>query len=475
MSLEDLEQRTLRSLEWDRLKRFLAAEATSDCGRESCLALMPQDDLPLINQWLDESAEAVSLIEANSHITLCALPDLRETLNRLEVGASLTSEELLDIRLTLETSKKVKGTLSLLPADAFPRLLAYLSRLKPADPVLQSINAALDDRGNVRDEASQELMRLRREVRSIDSSIKKELLKIVHSPTLSKALQEPIYTQREGRYVLPVNAGQRSAIHGIVHDSSASGLTIYVEPVAVIELSNQMRIKQSEVEHEITRIINAISSLASHYIEPIASSFSTLVALDVISARARLSVKYDGTRPDLTDDQSFCFREARHPLLVLQNHKGAIVANDIALDGPSGGNRTLVITGPNTGGKTVLLKTIGILSLMIKAGLLLPVKNGSKAFVFSRICADIGDEQSLEQSLSTFSSHMTNVVDIVNAAKPGILVLLDEAGAGTDPKEGAALARAVLEFLNNSGASQGCSFLGIRAGASFIKKNENAG
>jgi DNA mismatch repair protein MutS2 len=448
--IHDIQYRTLRALEWERLKSFVAAEASSQGGKEQCHSLPLVSAQSEIEQLLDETKEAVYLFEARSGISATGLPDLRDTLERLEVGAALSGDELLAIRSTLTVGKKFRASLSLLAVESFPRLTAYVSGLPQAEKLVQEIETAIDDGGNVRDEASSLLRSLRRDVQKIDATIKETLLRIIHSSTQSKALTEPLYTHRNGRYVLPVNSSMRSVINGIVHDSSASGLTVYVEPIAVLELSNKLRLKETEIEREIARILDELSRSASSHFSEVDNNYSTSVQLDTIMARARVALKYKGQRPELSKNESFNLLGARHPLLVLQDSTKSVVPNDIRLGGNDG--NTLVITGPNTGGKTVLLKTLGIFSLMLRAGLLLPVSAGSTAAIFTNVCADIGDEQSLEQSLSTFSSHMKNIVEIVDQCGPGWLILLDEVGAGTDPREGAALARAVLEYLNNSGA-----------------------
>ena len=428
----------------------MANEADSASAKELCLNIDLAVQRSKIEQLLDETREAVALLEGRSGLSASGLTDLREILNRLAIAAALSGQELRAVRTTLVIARQLRTGLSLLPPESFPRLVAYLSALPAVEKLIQEIDLAIDDGGNVKDEASTMLRSLRREVQRIDASIKETLNKIIHSSAQSKALTEPLYTQRGGRYVLPVNASMRSAVNGIVHDSSASGLTVYIEPMAVLELSNKLRIKETEIEREVSRILEQLSRQAAEQCEPIERSYTTVVQLDAVMARGRLSLKYQGHRPDLSTDTSFAFIQARHPLLVLQDSTKSVVPNDINLGGRDG--NTLIITGPNTGGKTVLLKTVGIFALMIRAGLLLPVSVGSTATIFTNVCADIGDEQSLEQSLSTFSSHMTNIVEIVGQCADGWLILLDEVGAGTDPREGAALARAVLEYLNESGA-----------------------
>ncbi len=448
----DILARTWRALEWERLKEHLAAEAETAWGRELCLSLQPHRESRLIELLLDETSEGASLLEGRSPLPLEAVPDLREVDQRLRASADLAPAELLDVKTVLLTARHTRGSLKLLESTTFPRLASYIDGLHSLEPLVEAIDQAIDDHAQVKDTASENLAQLRREVKAIDSRIRDVLGKLIHSPALGKALQEPLYTQRNGRYVLPIHAGMTNALQGIVHDSSASGLTVYVEPMPVVELSNKMRLKEGAVDQEIARILGALSRSASTQIEKIESSFRTLVELDFIIARSRLALKYGGTRPEIAGDGRMRLRAARHPLLVLKKDLGrapVVVPNDITLNQ---NQRTIVVTGPNTGGKTVLLKTAGLLSLMVRAGLLIPVASGSSAVIFSEIFADIGDEQSIEQSLSTFSSHMTNIVQVTNRADRGSLVLLDEIGAGTDPREGAALARAVLEHLNSSGA-----------------------
>jgi len=313
------------------------------------------------------------------------------------------------------------------------------------------IDHVFDEGGNIRDDASPLLSKLRRDVHRLNNQSRDELAKIINSSTLAKALQEPIYTQRNGRYVLPVQVTSRHSIQGIVHDSSASGLTVYIEPMVVVELTNTIRMKEADIEREIDRLLSALTLKAYAYAQDMERTNAALVEVDFIAARARLARKYSGIKPTLSQDGSLSLRAARHPLLVLKNLQSGdqVVANDIVLGGDV---RTLVITGPNTGGKTIFLKTAGLLSLMVRGGLLLPCEQGSTAVIFHQVFADVGDEQSIEQSLSTFSSHMTNIIEVINRSDDKTLALLDEVGAGTDPREGAILARVVLEQLNAVGA-----------------------
>lgn len=439
----------MRSLEWDKLLEFLSQEAESKRGQYLCRQVLPGRERAVVSVLLAESDEALALISQRSGLSFERLPDLEETLNRLESQAVLSESELHSCRSTMSLSRQTRKSLSLLDNEAFPALRAYLSPLALFEQLLRELNEMLDESGKVKDDATPHLRGLKSEVRRLDSKIKDELNKVIHSQTQSKALQEPIYTQRGGRYVLPVNAAQRHVVPGIVHDSSQSGLTVYVEPMPVVELANKLRIKEAEIEHEISRILAVLSQQVYASREELCQSFISLAELDAIFARARFATKYDGIKPELSEENRFEFINARHPLLILQSGKEKVVPNTVSLGGKE---RTLVITGPNTGGKTVLLKTIGLLSMMVRAGLLIPVSRGSKAALFTSIFADIGDEQSLAQSLSTFSSHMTTIVQVVKSASVGTLALLDEVGVGTDPREGAAIARAVLEHLNDSGA-----------------------
>ncbi|MBX9671288.1 MAG: endonuclease MutS2 [Candidatus Obscuribacterales bacterium] len=444
----NIERRSLRSLEWDRLLLYLSLEARSAWGKERCLALEGSSDLNVCARLIDETDEALIMITNRSQLIDAEIPDLRETVQAIGAQARLSPADLLDVKDMLVLTKTVKGSLSLLEENSFPRLSKYAQLLHPVEELRKEIERCIDDQGQFKDEASSELRNLRSSVRRLHGDIRNELGRLMHSSTVSKALQEPIYTQRGGRYVLPVDVTKRGTVDGIVHDSSQSGLTVYVEPMSIVEPTNKIRIKEGEIEREIERLIAELSKLAHTHHYAIGASFETLTDLDVIAARARLAFNYKGVKPELSEDDSLVLINASHPLLLLQKVK-VVVSNDVRLGGKE---RTLVITGPNTGGKTVLLKQLGLVALMVRAGLLIPAKLGSKFPIFDRVWADIGDEQSLTQSLSTFSSHMQNIVEVVDNAKERVLILLDEVGVGTDPKEGAALARAVLEHLNKSGA-----------------------
>ena len=451
----DVNQRTLKSLEWARLKGYLAAECSSICSRELAQDLRIHDEFPYIELLLRESAEALALTEEGNDLAQEGLPDIREQIKRVTAGAALGARELLDLKNVLSMSRRLRILLTNLDAEDFPTLHKKVANVYVFDDLVNAIDTVIDESGGVKDDASPLLRKLRREVHRLNAHIKEELMRIINSPAGGKCLQEPIFTVRNGRHVLPVLASMRHSIEGIVHDSSSTGLTIYVEPKSVVELTNTIRINEAEIEREIDRLLWELSSLAGKRIAQIEESFDTLVQADFIAARARLARKYQGTVPRLSASPQLKFLQARHPLLILQTGKiESVIPNDINLDDEL---RTLIITGPNTGGKTVYLKTAGLLSLMVRSGLLIPVEAGSVACIFKGIFADIGDEQSLEQNLSTFSSHMSNIVDISRRAKGSTLVLLDEIGAGTDPREGVILARVILDHLTQSGAFTICS------------------
>lgn len=444
----DIDSRSLRSLEWDRLLAYLSAEAHSEWGKELCLELQGSNDPVEVAKLLDETDEALTIIRNRAALMSDIVPDLRDILGSVQAQGRLIPADLLAIKSMLTTAKSVKGSLSLLPDESFPRLRSYAEMIFPVEALRSEIDRCVDEQGGIKDDASPELRGLRTSVRKLHGDIRTTLNRMIHSAALSKALQEPIFTQRGGRYVLPVDVAHRGTVDGIVHDASQSGLTAYVEPLSVVEPTNKIRIKEAEIEREIERITAELCKLAYQHIDALISSFETLTALDVILAKARLALKYKGIRPELSEDGSLVLNAAKHPLLLLQNER-EVVPSDVRLGGDE---RTLVITGPNTGGKTVLLKQLGLVALMVRTGLLISAKIGSKVPIFKKVWADIGDEQSLTQSLSTFSSHMQNIVEVVDTAGGDMLILLDEIGVGTDPKEGAALARAVLEHLNRSGA-----------------------
>ncbi len=448
----DILQRSLKALEWEKLAQHLADNCETEPGRVKAQSISFACDLDSAQQLLRETDEAQSLLRARSSLSLAALPPVAIPLSRARAGATLSGPELSSLKRMLDLSKSVHSSLSLLDRDAFQEMPKFIATLHVVEPLRTACLAMIDEEGAVKDDATPKLANLRNDFRRAHQRIKEDLNKLIHNSTIAKALQEPLFTQRSGRYVLPVDVNLRSSVPGIVHDTSVSGLTLYIEPVSVIEKTNDARMLEVEIDREVERILSELSEIAHSYIEELDQSLETLASLDFIFARARLGISYDGMVPPLQEKKNINLIALKHPLLVLLKKQG-VIANDFQLGSSSPSHaQTLVITGPNTGGKTVFLKSIGLSCLMVKAGLMIPAGKGSDLSFFDDVLADIGDEQSLEQSLSTFSSHLNNIIEIVDRAKSGCLVLLDEIGAGTDPREGSALAQATLEHLNQCGA-----------------------
>ncbi|MBK9281651.1 MAG: endonuclease MutS2 [Candidatus Obscuribacter sp.] len=451
----NIQERSLRSLEWDRLIQELSLLAETDAGRLRLLALAPeQESVPLAvaRVLLSETTEAKAIISGRGEPALGGLNTSFESLDSLAVGARLSAPELINLEKLLRISRLTRSSFNLLAPESFP-CLKPIAEVLFARPVLEKdITLALEPDGTVKDSASHLLQRLRQDVRGLEERVKEELRSLIHRLAGSRALTDELYTMRHGRYVLPVNASMRYQVEGIVHDASGSGLTVYVEPLSVMELSNQIRLKQSEIEAEIERILAALSDSLRPFANNLRESLNSLIELDCIFARGRLAVKMQGESVELTTEPVLELKQARHPLLVLQGGDRQVVANDVSLGGD---RRALIITGPNTGGKTVLIKLVGLSALMVGFGLLPPLGRGSRLGLFDQVLSDIGDDQSIQESLSTFSSHMKNMVEILAAAHSGrrILVLLDEIGAGTDPREGAALSQAILEELQTASAT----------------------
>jgi DNA mismatch repair protein MutS2 len=449
-------QRTFKSLEWPRLLGYLSNQCETTSGKARCLEIEPTSNCDLALQLLSETGEASSLLNQHKMPSLTGLPILDPVFERARAGAQLDPTELLGVKRLLDLTKSTKATLSSLEPQLFPALTKFTSSMHFIVSLFEAITNAIDDQAQVKDEASSKLKQLRQELGRTHARIKSTLNAYIHSPA-SKNLQEPIFTLRSGRYVLPVLAAMKSNVKGIVHDTSISGATIFVEPESIIDDGNQVRVLELQIEREVERILMELSSTVHAHVGELEGSYSALITLDVIFAKARLGIIYGGSLPIVADQPAMNLLEIRHPLLILQGNLPEIVPNNLQLGrtGMSSSEEqkcTLIITGPNTGGKTVLLKAIGLFALMLRSGLMIAAQPDSTMSLFPEVLADIGDEQSLEQNLSTFSSHMTNIVDIVSQAKSGSLVLLDEIGVGTDPREGSAIAQATLEYLNTTGA-----------------------
>jgi DNA mismatch repair protein MutS2 len=404
---------------------------------------------------METTSEARALLDAKPDTTLGGARDVRPLVEVAHRGAVLSPSDLLDVRDTLVAARSLHRTLSRLK-DQFPRMADIAGRIQLCPHIIAEINRCLDERGNVRDDASPELARVRREERIAHDRIQDKLRRIISSPRNAIFLQEPIITQREERYVIPLKADFKGRIKGVVHDVSASGATVFLEPLSVVELNNAWRELQLQEQQEVQRILSQLSDLTAEHATEIKQTVGALAELDLAFAKAKYADAIDATAPELVSNErtngqtrsnpTIRLINARHPLLDPET----VVPISVVLDNET---HVLIITGPNTGGKTVSLKTMGLLTLMAQAGLHLPVQTGSALSPFEAVYADIGDEQSIEQSLSTFSSHLTNMLSFLDQADEHSLVLLDELGAGTDPAEGAALARSLLDHFRLRGAT----------------------
>ncbi|MDR5684197.1 MAG: endonuclease MutS2 [Armatimonadota bacterium] len=443
-----MDERTLRVLEFFRVRQRLAAATASPLGEEVASALLPSGDRATVEEWLQETTEARLLLAAGE-VPLRALPDVRPVLHRARIGAVLRAEELLEILHVLRAARLTKAYV-LERADRVPHFAAAVREVPSFELLEAAIERAISEDGSVLDSASAELARIRRDIRATQERLRAKLEEIVRSERWGRMLQDPVVTVRGDRYVVPVKQAYVSQFPGILHDQSASGATAFMEPLVAVQMGNRLRELEGAQAREVERVLAALSSRVGERADEAQTTVAILGRVDFALAKARLAEELDAVQPVLQDAPALDFRRARHPLLIpRRGEPRTVVPIDVRLGDDF---RTLVITGPNTGGKTVTLKTIGLLTLMAQAGLHIPVDLGSRAGLFEEVFADIGDEQSIEHSLSTFSSHMTAIVRILDRASPTSLVLLDEIGAGTDPTEGSALARAIIETLHERGA-----------------------
>ncbi len=441
--MTELYEKSLHTLELDRVLQMLADCAISEEAKTRCLKTRPSTDADEIQEWLAQTTAACKLIMRKGTPTFHEVKEVTASLDRADRGGSLTTIELLRVAGVLRAARGVKHYAD---TDAVDSCI---------DPLFFSLNAnrRLEERitnsilseDEISDAASSELADIRRHMRIQSAKVKESLQKIISSPTYSKFLQDAIITMRDGRYVVPVKAECKNSIPGLVHDVSSSGSTFFIEPMQSVNANNELRELLIREQKEIERILAELSAEAAAHKDDIISDYHILVELDVIFARAKLSLKMNAIEPELRTDGSLELIKARHPLIDPKKVVPITVQLGREFD-------TLVITGPNTGGKTVTLKTIALMTLMAECGLHLPVSDGSSINVFETVYADIGDEQSIEQSLSTFSSHMKNITEIIDVCDGDSLVLFDELGAGTDPAEGAALAIAVIEYCRGRGA-----------------------
>lgn len=441
-----MEKKALHILEFDKILNKLAEYTGNDAVKQRILNLMPATALDEAKAMQQQTSEAVALILRYGEPQNMTVPHVVSSLRRCAMGAVLSPKELLDVARVLNIARGVKRYLGSADAEEFPVLGALEQSLTAVKPLEEQLYMCILSEEEIADGASGELSSIRRKMRNMQGKIKDMLDAMIRSSRYQKYLQDPIVTMRGDRYVIPVRAEYRAEVPGVVHDTSSSGATLFVEPMSVVNANNEIRDLRAKEQAEIERILAALSAEVSEYQSEVEADYEALCELDFIFCKGKLSVSMGASEPVLNDKGHVYLKKARHPLIA----RRSVVANDIYLGGDFD---TLVITGPNTGGKTVTLKTLGLFCLMAAAGLHIPANDNSSVAVFDSIWADIGDEQSIEQSLSTFSSHMKNIVNIVNKAGKNSLVLFDELGAGTDPVEGAALAVSVLEFLRLAGAN----------------------
>lgn len=439
-----MNQKTLTKLEYHKIIAMLEEQASSFRGRQLCRKLKPMTNLDKINTSQKQTAAAFTRLIKKGRISFSDAAPVEESMKRLEVGAALGSGELLRILKLLQTAGRVKAYGRHDTQDELTDCLdAYFEQLEPLTLLANEIERCIISEDEISDDASSTLKHIRRNINNMNDKVHATLTNLVNG-SLRTYLQDPIITMRGDRYCLPVKAECRGNVQGMIHDQSSTGSTLFIEPMAVVKLNNDLKELYAKEQEEIQVILARLSEDTAEYIEEIRTDYRSLTDLDFIFARGRLALEMNGSRPLFNTEGRIYIREGRHPLLDARK----VVPITISL----GKDFTLlIVTGPNTGGKTVSLKTVGLLTLMGQAGLHIPAGDHSELAVFHQVYADIGDEQSIEQSLSTFSSHMTNIVSFLQDVDENSLVLFDELGAGTDPTEGAALATAILSYLHKRG------------------------
>ena len=442
--MSELFEKSIRTLELPAVLEKLAAKAVSQAAKDRCLKLTPSTDAEEVLRLLDETDAAKERLGLHGSPSFSGVKDVSAALTRADHGGMLNTRELLDIAGVLTASRRVADYDAQRQGEetVLDRLFTSLHTNKYLE---EQIRSAILDEETIADTASSELADIRRKMRLAASKGRQILQRIISSPSYAKVLQEALITQRDGRFVVPVRAECKGSMPGLVHDVSSSGATLFVEPMGVVQANNELKELEAREKKEIDRILRQLSAACAGSMENILWDYDILVHLDVIFARAQLSYQLNASRPEVRRRGGVTLRRARHPLLDQAKAVPITVELGEQFD-------TLVITGPNTGGKTVTLKTIGLLCLMAQCGLHIPADSGSAVRVFHRVLADVGDEQSIEQSLSTFSAHMSNIVQILREVDDKSLLLFDELGAGTDPVEGAALAIAIIESARSQGA-----------------------
>ena len=433
-----MENESFKILEYEKITEMLAERAGSSLGKEKALHLFPSSDPDEVREWQEETAEAAAILAMTSP-PLGGIRDIRPLLAKAGKGSVLDLSEMMNVMSTLYAMRNVKYFFRDLEMEA-PTLKEWAHSIEILGQLERDLNNTIDEHGNMREDASVELRRIRRELKSSQVHIKDKIQNILHDGQYQKMFQDSIVTVRDERYVIPVKAEYRSHFPGLIHDQSASGSTLFIEPMAVVELNNDVKQLTLAEQQEVQRILRQLSNQISRDRETLTDNSDVLADVDFAFAKAKLAIDMDAVRPLLNTEGRTVLKNARHPLIA----KEIVVPTSITLGEDY---RMLLITGPNTGGKTVSMKTLGLMVLMAQSGCYLPVDPDSEIAIYQNIYADIGDEQSIEQSLSTFSAHMTHLVRILGKVDSDDLLLLDELGAGTDPEEGAALAMSILERL----------------------------
>lgn len=439
-----MEQEAFKTLEYDKIKAMLIGCASSNLGKKMAENLLPSSDFEVVSSRLAETDEAVEIFETTAP-PLGGIRDITASLHKLKLGAMLELGELVEVRSTMYAMRNVKYFFRDLSLE-IPILKEMTKRMEILGELERHLENTIDEHGNIREDASVELRRINRELRATQAHIKDKMSAILHSTEYQKYFQDAIVTVRDERYVIPVKQEYRSHFPGIVHDQSASGSTLFIEPMAVVEMNNDVKQLTLARHQEMNRLLRQLSKEILRHHDELESNCGILAEIDFSFAKAKLAGVMEAARPKLNDEGRTILNQARHPLI----DKGKVVPIDIVLGTDYS---MLLVTGPNTGGKTVSMKTLGLLVLMAQSGLYLPTAPDSELAIYQNVYADIGDEQSIEQSLSTFSSHMTHIVKILGKVEKEDLLLLDELGAGTDPEEGAALAMSILERLLEIGTA----------------------
>ncbi len=441
-------ERALRTLEFYKIRDEVARYCTSSLGKAHVDNLLPSTDLNKVNQLLEEMDEGAQVLRVKNNVPMGGIFDVRLHSRRAQIGGSLSPIELMEVSSTIRASRILRQFFETIQEEGVVQIPHFLKK-KESMPILtaleHAINICIDDNGAVLDSASTELRSIRQQLRTQESRVRERLESLVRGKNASKMLSDSIVTIRNDRFVIPVKQEYRNHYGGIVHDQSSSGQTLFIEPDAVVQANNEVRRLKMKEKEEIDRILLMLSAQVQEVAHELFVLVDVLGEIDLILAKAKYGVAHKGTKPIMNTEGYIKLKKARHPMIS----KDEVVPNDIEFGREI---TAIVITGPNTGGKTVTLKTVGLATLMAQSGLPIPALDGSELAVFDQIFADIGDEQSIEQSLSTFSSHMVNIVDILTKFDENSLVIFDELGAGTDPQEGAALAISLLDEVHGRGA-----------------------